>query len=164
MLLAGSCLLLHQPGVEGGDVVGVSVVGHQAIDSHQLFLLIGPHLLKVPGRAGLHLLELEPLLGLGVRKSNLVLGRLGASDRLADAQAGADDAHHDGNGKGATHGSDPHELKEQSTLCPELGVRRDEGEPHPPQPLDMHHVTSICEIEKDLVPALHPIQVVPGFP
>jgi hypothetical protein len=95
LLLAGCCLLLHQPGVEGGDVVGVGVVGHQAIDTHQLFLLIGPHLLKVPSRAGLHLLELEALLGLGIGKRHLLLCRLGTSHRLTDAKASTDDAHGD---------------------------------------------------------------------
>ena len=53
---------------------------------------------------------------------------------------------------------------EQPTFCSEFGVRRDEGEPHPPQPFDMHQVTGICEIEKDLVPELDSIQVGPGFP
>jgi hypothetical protein len=48
-------------------------------------LLVRFHLLKVPGRAGLHLLVRKLLLGLGVREVDLVLGRLGASDRLSDA-------------------------------------------------------------------------------
>jgi hypothetical protein len=43
-------------------------------------------------------------------------------------------------------------------------MRRNEGEPHPPQPFDMHQVTGICEIEKDLVPTLDPIEVGLGFP
>jgi hypothetical protein len=50
---------------------------------------------------------------------------------------------------------DPHELKEQPTLCPELWVRLDEGEPHPPQPLDMHHITSIRKVAQDPVPSLY---------
>ena len=53
---------------------------------------------------------------------------------------------------------------EQPTFCSKSGVRRDEGKPHPPQPFDMYHVTTICEIEKDLVPKLNSIQVGPGLP
>jgi hypothetical protein len=129
---------------------------------HQLFLLAGLQLLKVSGGAGLHLLEPEALLGLGIGKCHLLLCGLCTSHRLADAKASTDDAMMIGIGPHIA--LDPHELKEQPTLCSEIGMRRDEGEPHPPQPLDMHHVTSICEIEKDPVPLLHPVEMNPGFP
>ena len=52
---------------------------------------------------------------------------------------------------------------EQPTFCSVVGVRRNEGKPHPPQPFDMYHVTGICEIEKDPVPSLDRVQVCPSL-
>jgi hypothetical protein len=109
----------------------------------------------------LHLLELEPLLSLGIGKVDLLLSLLSASHCLTDAKASAKDAK--GDGDRFTHGSDPHKLMEQPTFCSEIGVRRDEGEPHPPQPFDMYQVTGICEIEKDLVAELDPIEMGSSF-
>ena len=85
LFLAGCSLFLLEPKVELGDFIGIRIVGKHTVYAHHLFLLIRLHLLKVPGGTGLHLLVRKALLGLGVRKSNLVLGRLGASNGLTDA-------------------------------------------------------------------------------
>ena len=124
-----------------------------------------PHQYIHPRKPPLHLLKPKALLGLGVGKGSLLLGCLSTSHGLADAKAGRQDAR--GNRKYHcwwAHGLDPRKLVEQPTFCSVVWVRRNEGKPHPPQPFDMYHVTGICEIEKDPIPALDPIQVRPGFP